>query len=169
VDDLRELKERIWDLTRALDESPAAEQTPHIEDELGRLVDKLRECECKLAPEDLVRCFCEAWSRRDVRELLSFFAQDAVYHNIPIAPAVGHGEIENMLNLFVPSSSEIVFEIVHIASKDGVVLTERIDKFQMGERRVELPVMGTFEVRDGKIAAWRDYFDLQTWINQTSG
>jgi len=24
-----------------------------------------------------------------------------------------------------------------------------------------------FEIRDGKIAAWRDYFDLATWQRQT--
>jgi limonene-1,2-epoxide hydrolase len=29
--------------------------------------------------------------------------------------------------------------------------------------------MGTFEVRDGRIAAWRDYFDLQTFMNGLSG
>jgi limonene-1,2-epoxide hydrolase len=26
--------------------------------------------------------------------------------------------------------------------------------------------MGTFEVRDGKIAAWRDYFDLNQYMSQ---
>jgi limonene-1,2-epoxide hydrolase len=30
--------------------------------------------------------------------------------------------------------------------------------------------MGTFEVRDGKIAAWRDYFDMKQFMDQmTSG
>jgi len=29
-------------------------------------------------------------------------------------------------------------------------------------------VMGTFEIRDGKIAAWRDYFDLGAWTKQAS-
>jgi limonene-1,2-epoxide hydrolase len=27
-------------------------------------------------------------------------------------------------------------------------------------------VMGTFEVRDGKIAAWRDYFDMNQFMDQ---
>jgi limonene-1,2-epoxide hydrolase len=29
--------------------------------------------------------------------------------------------------------------------------------------------MGTFELRDGKIAAWRDYFDLNTYMSQLQG
>ena len=47
-----------------------------------------------------------------------------------------------------------------------VVLTERVDVFELPDKTIELPVMGTFEVRDGKIAAWRDYFDLQQYMNQ---
>ncbi len=122
-----------------------------------------------MSPEDVVTSFCEAWSRRDVDELLSFFTADAVYHNVPIDPAVGHEQIRNMLSLFVPASSSIEFEILRIASSaENTVLTERIDRFQMGERSVALPVMGTFEIRDGKIAAWRDYFDMQAWITQTT-
>jgi len=33
-------------------------------------------------------------------------------------------------------------------------------------RSIELPVMGTFELADGKIAAWRDHFDLQSFMTQ---
>ena len=41
-----------------------------------------------------------------------------------------------------------------------MVLTERVDTITVGERVGALPVMGTFEIRDGKICAWRDYFDM---------
>mgnify|MGYP003343616549 CR=1 FL=1 len=54
---------------------------------------------------------------------------------------------------------------VELAEGD-VVLTERIDVFHMGETTIELPVMGIFEVRDGLIAAWRDYFDLNQYMSQ---
>ena len=39
-------------------------------------------------------------------------------------------------------------------------MTERTDAFTLNGRLGEFPVMGIFEIRDGKIAAWRDYFDL---------
>lgn len=35
-----------------------------------------------------------------------------------------------------------------------------MDVFKVGDRAFELQVMGIFEVTDGKISAWRDYFDL---------
>jgi limonene-1,2-epoxide hydrolase len=34
---------------------------------------------------------------------------------------------------------------------------------------VEVKVMGVFELRDGKIAAWRDYFDLAGFQKSMSG
>jgi limonene-1,2-epoxide hydrolase len=46
------------------------------------------------------------------------------------------------------------------------VLTERVDVFTTPTATIELPVMGTFEVVDGKIAAWRDYFDLNQFMSQ---
>jgi limonene-1,2-epoxide hydrolase len=119
-------------------------------------------------PETVVRDFCAAFARRDVDELLAYFTDDAVYHNIPMAPVTGKDGIREVLNLFLPSSSAVRFDVSHTAVRGSVVLNERVDRFTMGGREVALPVAGVFEVRDGKIAAWRDYFDFATWQRQTS-
>ena len=50
-----------------------------------------------------------------------------------------------------------------------MVLTERVDTITVGDRVGALPVMGTFEVRDGKICAWRDYFDMTQITTMLSG
>jgi limonene-1,2-epoxide hydrolase len=117
--------------------------------------------------EQLVRDFCSAFRRLDVDEILTFFAEGATYHNIPMAPAVGEEAIRGVLELFIPMSTSIEFEMLGLASDGDLVFTERVDRFVMGDRTVELPVAGVFQVRDGKIAAWRDYFDLQTFMGQT--
>ena len=116
--------------------------------------------------ERLVLDFCDAWSRRDVDELIGYLAADAVYHNIPMDPVQGHEQIRSVFGLFVPPSSEISWKVLNVASAGDVVLTERVDSFVMGAKRVDLPVAGVFEIRDGKIAAWRDYFDMNTWSSQ---
>ena len=120
-------------------------------------------------PEDVVRSFCEAWSRRDIDELLGYFTEDAVYHNIPIDPVKGKDGIRAVLQMFVPPAQEISFEILAQVADGDVVMNERVDRFTIGDKRIELPVAGVFEVKDGKIAAWRDYFDMQAWVSQTSG
>ncbi len=54
----------------------------------------------------------------------------------------------------------------HSGYDSGNVLTERVDKFKINDMWIELPVMGTFEVKDGKVTAWRDYFDLNQFQEQ---
>lgn len=115
--------------------------------------------------EQIVRDFCAAWGRRDIDELLTFFTEDAVYHNMPMDAVQGTEQIRNVLQMFVPMAREIEF-IVHKITSDGdVVFTERTDRFVMGDKSLELPVAGVFEIDDGKIAAWRDYFDMNTFMS----
>lgn len=121
----------------------------------------------RMNPEKIVEDFCAAAARRDVHDLAAFFTDDAVYHNIPLAPVTGRAAIVSTLEQFVTPATMVEFEIRAIASKGNVVLTERVDRFTIGGKNVELPVMGTFELTpDGKIAAWRDYFDMQQFTSQ---
>ena len=83
-----------------------------------------------------------------------------MYHNIPMEPAVGIDAAVAFIDGFFGMCESMVIENVHVAVRGDVVLTERIDTFSLGDKRAPLPVMGTFEIRDGKISAWRDYFDL---------
>ncbi len=50
-----------------------------------------------------------------------------------------------------------------------VVMTERVDHFLVGNNRISVPCMGTFEVRNGKIAPWLDYWDLKQFEAQLPG
>jgi limonene-1,2-epoxide hydrolase len=117
-------------------------------------------------PEAIIRAFCATWRERNVDKLLAWFAPDAVYHNMPLEPVRGHAEIRAVLEMFVPPASRIEFEVLAVASRGNVVFTERVDHFTVGDRKVALPVAGVFEVRDGKIAAWRDYFDMGSYQRQ---
>ncbi len=116
--------------------------------------------------EQIVRDFCAAWERKDMDELIEFFTDDAIYHNIPTDPAQGHDAIRGVLMLFVPMSKAIEFNILNIGSDGDVVFTERIDSFVLANGKISLPVAGVFEIKDGKIAAWRDYFDMQQFMTQ---
>jgi limonene-1,2-epoxide hydrolase len=120
-----------------------------------------------MSPEQVVRSFCEAVTRRDVKELSGFFSADAVYHNIPIDPVTGPEAIEKVLAQFLGPASRAEFELRALAVSGRSVLTERVDRFTIGDKQVELAVMGVFEVaRDGKITAWRDYFDMAQFSRQ---
>ncbi len=114
---------------------------------------------------DLIKRFCAEWSAPDTAKIASYFTDDAVYHNMPIQPVQGRDAIKNVIEQFMTPFERCEWVVLNISAAGDVVLTERIDKF-FGAKNVELPVMGTFEIKDGKIAAWRDYFDLGAWTRQ---
>ncbi len=58
------------------------------------------------------------------------------------------------------------FRVINIAANGPVVMTERVDVFKLRGKSFEMQVMGTFEVRDGKITAWRDYFDMNQFTTR---
>ena len=117
-------------------------------------------------PIETVRRFCAAWGTQDLDTIIAFFTDDAVYHNIPMEPVVGPAQIKATIEGFSGGVESIEFHLDAIAADGGTVLTERRDIFAFANGRIDLPVMGTFEVRDGKIAAWRDYFDLGMFLRQ---
>jgi limonene-1,2-epoxide hydrolase len=119
-------------------------------------------------PIEVVRRFCAVWSNVDPDDIAEFFTDDAVYHNIPMDPLTGRDTIKSFIAGFAGGAAQIDFRVRNIVADGDVVLTERVDVFVMPNGRVELPVMGTFEVRDGKIAAWRDYFDMKQFMDQMS-
>lgn len=111
--------------------------------------------------EAVVTEFCARWADSNPETLAEYFTEDAVYHNIPMEPVVGKPAIKDFLAGFLGAFGGIVFTIHHQSSAGRVVMNERTDMFTINGTTVELPVMGVFEVdEDGKIAAWRDYFDM---------
>ncbi len=117
-------------------------------------------------PIDIVTDFCAAWSTGDLDAILAFFTPDAIYHNIPIAPVQGVDAIRTTIEGFSAGVDKVEFEVLAIAAAGNAVLTERVDRFISEAKTIALPVMGTFEIVDGKIAAWRDYFDLNQFMSQ---
>ena len=119
------------------------------------------------ANTDFILEFIHAWSRNDVDELMGYFAEDCIYHNIPVEPVTGSEAIRKTIEGFAGMAQAIEWVCHQIAENEaGVVLTERTDRFQVAGNWIELPVMGTFEVHHGKITAWRDYFDMNQFTSQ---
>ena len=123
------------------------------------------------SPIEVVRRFCAAWSANmGAAELAAFFTEDAVYHNIPLAPINGRQDIADAITSVLrpgpPGIEGIEFRVINIAANGPVVMTERVDVFTLPGRTFELPVMGTFEVSGGRISAWRDYFDMNQFTSR---
>ncbi len=115
---------------------------------------------------DRVLAYIDAWNRMDWAAVEEALADDVLYHNIPMEKIEGKAAAMGFITGM--QAEGVNWEVIAIAENpDGVVLTERVDNFDMpGGKKVSLPVMGTFEFSGDKISAWRDYFDLATFANQ---
>jgi limonene-1,2-epoxide hydrolase len=117
--------------------------------------------------QEVVLSFIRACNTRDIGRALEFLDAECLYHNIPMEPVTGTEAIRSILDPMFAVSSEVDWKVHNIAeTTTGRVLTERTDRFLPGGKWVEVPVMGTFELRNGKITAWRDYFDASQVIRQ---
>lgn len=126
-----------------------------------------------MTPDELVRTFIKHIEAKDLDSACALMSDDCEYDNVPMAKVFGIEAVKQVLGPFTAGCSEIDWVIVRQCSAgdmtSGVVLNERIDRFKMGERWVELPLAGVFEVKNGKIALWRDYFDLATFQKAMAG
>ena len=116
-------------------------------------------------PEQAVRRFIAAWNAMDFDAIIDGLAQDIYYHNMPMEPVVGIDGVREYLRS-AWTFSECHWDLINIAVANETVLTERVDAFVINGRSVVLPLMGVFEVHNGKITVWRDYFDLADYRTQ---
>ena len=112
---------------------------------------------------EIVVDFCAAFERRNSTDLLAYMAQDIVYENVPLPAMRGIDAAASFLIPLLAKASKIEFKILNIAvSGSGEqVLTERLDRIHFSTGTVDIPLMGIFVVREGKIVEWRDYADNQ--------
>jgi limonene-1,2-epoxide hydrolase len=110
-----------------------------------------------LDPEQTVLAFVDAWNRMDFDHVHALMAEDIFYHNMPYAPMIGRATARAFLDSW--SVEAVEWTILNIATNGKIVLTERIDRFLRSEGELAIPVMGAFEVENGLITRWRDYFD----------
>lgn len=118
-----------------------------------------------MTPQQTVEAFLANWPdpARLHSSITDYFSADCVYENIGVSKTVGP---EEALAWFRMMAAQLPFvsigvDMLAIAANGDTVLTERIDylRDQAGNTLPAIPLMGVFKVRDGKIVAWRDYFD----------
>ena len=107
----------------------------------------------------LVREFLAAWERRDTEHIVDCFTDDGVYHSTPLTPIVGKEAIREFVAGFERTPPGRLV-IRHQVATDDIVMNERTDYITLNGKPVTLPITGVFEIENGRIKAWREYFDL---------
>jgi limonene-1,2-epoxide hydrolase len=125
-------------------------------------------------PTDIVKTFLAMWETPGgiEKSLRDYFTPETHYENVGLSTTTG---IDQALAVFEGFSAGLGMrtmwvENLHVAATGDTVLTERIDHVRDGSGKtlMSIRVMGAFDVKDGKIAAWRDYFDTAGFASGAS-
>jgi len=106
-----------------------------------------------------VEVFLSALQDEDFDNAGAVLDDNLVYENVGFPTIRGRARA---IKLFRGMQGKARFEVkIHrIAVNGASVLTERTDVLVVGPVRLQFWVCGVFEVRDGRITLWRDYFDM---------
>jgi limonene-1,2-epoxide hydrolase len=121
--------------------------------------------------EQVVLAFLEHTKRQqiDVDGMVDQLANDIAYEVwVPSTPRVGRDAVRAELERQGAVSTGLLpgSEVRNIASNDRVVFVERIEVVEMAGKPLTLHISGVFEVVDGKITAYRDYYDTANIASQ---
>jgi limonene-1,2-epoxide hydrolase len=117
------------------------------------------------SPISVVRQFLDGLAAGDLDRAADLLAPDVEYINVSTPTIRGRERVRRVLRaaMGLPGAGfEVYFH--SISSDQGAVLTERTDVLTWGALRMQFWVCGRFDVRDGEIVLWKDYFD---WANFT--
>jgi len=112
------------------------------------------------SPILLVERFLQLMSVKDIDGAAELLAQDVVYENVGLPTVRGRDRVRRLGKATLGLAGAGFEVYTHTISANGsTVLTERTDVLKFRRLRVQFWVCGRFDVRDGQIVLWRDYFD----------
>ena len=111
-----------------------------------------------------VREMIDAWNTRNWQKVYDLFAADGVLQSMMLPPTVGREAISKRIGALAQDISSIELQIRHIGVVDGVVFIERVDDFVYRGKHGAIPVVGVVEVEQGRVKAWREYYDRTQMI-----
>jgi limonene-1,2-epoxide hydrolase len=121
------------------------------------------------APSQIVHDFLVACALRDLDAALAMVAEDIEYDNVPVGKVFGPEGVRSVLSSgIMAQADEVEWVILRQVAEGAVVMSERVDRFRIGEHWLEISVVGVFELSDGRILLWRDYFDVESYRRQRS-
>ena len=120
-----------------------------------------------MTPDEVVTALVEACELRNLDAVCALITDDIEYDNVPMGKVYGPDGVRSVLGAGVMAQAdEIEWRVLAQAATGDLVMNERVDRFRISDRWIEIPIAAVFRVRDGRVCLWRDYFDLETYRKQ---
>jgi limonene-1,2-epoxide hydrolase len=115
--------------------------------------------------EKIARSFIASWTTKPIDEIVAHLDENVVFTNVPDPkPIKGRNDAKAFLEPFFRKDPLIVpftfkTDVKHLVTDGSDVMLDRVDTFVIAGKTWEIPVATYFEVKNGKITVWKDYFD----------
>jgi limonene-1,2-epoxide hydrolase len=119
-----------------------------------------------MTPSQIVHAFMDAMAVKDYDTALKYIAANCEYDNVPMGKVTGPEGVRAVLEPFFAPTIENQLLVKRELAQGNTVMLERLDRHLLDTGWVELPVTGIFEVENGQITLYRDYFDLNTIMSK---
>ena len=111
---------------------------------------------------DVVNSFLKVAAQRDYDAARALVTDDLEYQNMMLPPVIGKDAMVETLEFLLAMCESSEWKVLREVANGDLVMNERVDSFVKDGVSYDLPVAGVFQLREGKIAVWHDYFDLAT-------
>jgi limonene-1,2-epoxide hydrolase len=115
-----------------------------------------------VSPEETVSSFLNAMQEGNVEAVIALAAEEIVYTNVSLPTIRGKDRFSRGARAYYRHHLGFQVVVHRIAGSGSSVLTERTDALICGPFRMQFWVCGVFEVENGQVTLWRDYFDWRS-------
>ena len=121
---------------------------------------------------EIIRDFMAEWTKgldSTYQSIRDNFTPSTVYENVGYPATVGIEDAvafsKNVFKVLGVAREEVDMDTLAITESGDKVFSERIDRLFLpdGSELMAVAIMAIFEMKEGKIAKWREYFDTKTF------
>ena len=114
--------------------------------------------------EELVSALFRALTEGNMDKAVTYLTEDVFYHNLPFEPIIGRAGVKEFLNPFVDPPDGVLesIEFFYTVADGNTVMNARDETWRNKDVTMVLPVAGVFEIENGLISRWLDYWDTAT-------
>jgi limonene-1,2-epoxide hydrolase len=118
------------------------------------------EAEVGASEAEVARSFLELFALGDMDAAMDLVHPDIDYTNVGFSTIRGKARVARVFKVMDNPRAGFGVKFINVTTDGPVVLTERIDELTFGRFSMQFWVCGRFEVENGLITVWRDYFDF---------
>mgnify|MGYP006279988893 FL=1 len=107
-----------------------------------------------------------AWNALDVERMSALFAEDARFQSMMLAPMQGREVLREHFGQLLEGATALELRLRNIAASGNTVFLERVNVFTYEGREGSVPVVAVLEIEDGRVQAWREYYDRASLLSE---